>query len=384
MQLDTLLIDAFSTLPLEMLPLIVEKDLTIKDIYHLKHVSTWFNNNIDYWMINSTIIKNENSHVCTNGLISFNFNHQTKNFQHFMHNESHKRAKALTLLGWDNTIPQALTDFSTILSSPIACTMVSKLYPNMVDSNGNTLMHIACNNNANVLLGNLSDRIETINFLLENYANPNIQNKKGQTPFMRACHDNQIKIVKMLLKNGADPNTKDAWGNTLLEKACDSENIPIIQCLLQSKKTDLTTANSEGYTLLHRLCLQGKTDLVKLLLENTKCSSTNIKDKIGWLPIHSACRLGYKEIIELLLTANPANGTVKTTSGYTPTYLANLHKYPQIVKLLDSHNQKHNTDLPMLIEPKMKKYYYRLTLLLLILTATYLYAHLKLHKTSPI
>lgn len=53
-----------------------------------------------------------------------------------------------------------------------------------------------------------------VSYLLQNGANPNIQNKDGMTPLMYAASNNHTNIVKCLLDANADPHIGDISGWT--------------------------------------------------------------------------------------------------------------------------------------------------------------------------
>jgi ankyrin repeat protein len=63
----------------------------------------------------------------------------------------------------------------------------------------------------------LFQRYAMVELLLNNKANPNLQNRKAQyTPLMWASHVGNAAIVKLLLDRGADPMLQNKFGRTAL------------------------------------------------------------------------------------------------------------------------------------------------------------------------
>ena len=75
---------------------------------------------------------------------------------------------------------------------------------NIKDEDNNTLLHHACEN----------DRHDSIKLLLNNGANPNInENSFGLTPLHWATEYEDMDMVKLLIDNGANPNIPDDNGD---------------------------------------------------------------------------------------------------------------------------------------------------------------------------
>lgn len=60
------------------------------------------------------------------------------------------------------------------------------------------------------------DRLDLLNYLLQNGFNVNTQDAHGMSPLMYAAWDNKREMVEALLKAGANPNLKDRFGYTAL------------------------------------------------------------------------------------------------------------------------------------------------------------------------
>lgn len=69
-------------------------------------------------------------------------------------------------------------------------------------------------------------------FLLQRNADPNIRNKKGQTPLQLATTLNLVDIVEELVKRGAQVNVSDQTGETPIISAVHQRSIPMIRRLL--------------------------------------------------------------------------------------------------------------------------------------------------------
>lgn len=70
-----------------------------------------------------------------------------------------------------------------------------------------TALHIAVENR----------KIDSVKLLLTNNANPNLQDKWGNIPLMRACHLD-IELIKLLVKYGSECNKENYYGNSSYNK----------------------------------------------------------------------------------------------------------------------------------------------------------------------
>jgi ankyrin repeat protein len=79
----------------------------------------------------------------------------------------------------------------------------------------------------------------TVKFLLDNGANPNIADRDEFTPLMAACwHMGNIDTVRLLLKNGADANVKDVTGKSAIDYAKKFERKDILDLLISSRSVN--------------------------------------------------------------------------------------------------------------------------------------------------
>lgn len=94
---------------------------------------------------------------------------------------------------------------------------------NKQDTQGDTALHIAAELN----------QLEIVKLLIENNANPNLENKKGKTPLMKASSKGNEKIVKYLLDHNADPNHENKKGESALIFASSCGHETIVKLLVE-------------------------------------------------------------------------------------------------------------------------------------------------------
>ena len=95
------------------------------------------------------------------------------------------------------------------------------------DNDGNTPLHLVfeCE----------YPEIEIIEFLLDNGANINAKNNRGENVLRYACEHYGIEdIIKFLIEKGADINMKDNIGRSALEAACKLEDLPVVKLLIEN------------------------------------------------------------------------------------------------------------------------------------------------------
>ncbi len=103
-----------------------------------------------------------------------------------------------------------------------------------------------------------------VKLLLEEGANPDIQNNIGWTVLIFAASKGHTAIVKLLLEHGADPNIQEEDGWTALIWAASKGNMAMVQALLQhNAKADIQ--EKDGWTALRLARSNGHTEVAALL-----------------------------------------------------------------------------------------------------------------------
>ncbi|XP_024070705.1 ankyrin repeat domain-containing protein 34B [Terrapene carolina triunguis] len=145
-------------------------------------------------------------------------------------------------------------------------------------------------------------RLRLTRLLLEGGAYINESNDRGVTPLMIACKTQHVdqqsvskaKMVKYLLENKADPNIQDKSGKTALMHACLEKAGPEVVSLLLKNGADLSLQDHSGYSALVYAVNSEDRETLKVLL--------------------NACKARGKEVI--IITTDKSPSGKQTTKQY--------------------------------------------------------------------
>ncbi|XP_071084549.1 serine/threonine-protein phosphatase 6 regulatory ankyrin repeat subunit B-like [Haliotis cracherodii] len=208
----------------------------------------------------------------------------------------------------------------------------------LVDNNGNSLLHIACNG------GNTA----IVQYLVSP-SNINTRGQNGWTPVMMAAFKGHQSVFELLVSENADLTLVDNNGDILLHNACYGGNTAIVQYLvspsnvntrgqnkwtplmmaavkghqsvfdlLVSKDADLTLVDKNGNSLLHVACYGGNTAIVQYLVSP---SNVNTRGQNEWTPVMMAAFQGHQSVFDLLVSKN-ADLTLVDKNGNSLLHLA--------------------------------------------------------------
>lgn len=141
----------------------------------------------------------------------------------------------------------------------------------------------------------LAAEADVVNLLLENKANPNIANKKGDTPLLRISKwmesKSTLECVKNLINHGADADARDGDGCNILHKARNSESIlrfffeegigPDVNCADKFGYTPLTSMDSYFCSSFMVLLHQGADANIPNKAENLWSTIPNTYRSLG-------------------------------------------------------------------------------------------------------
>ncbi len=124
-------------------------------------------------------------------------------------------------------------------------------------------------------------KVEILEDLLVRGANPNIPNKKMQTPLHSAAWHNDEAKVSLLLANTANPNAQNDEGNTPLHDAAFRGNQNIVAILVLNG-ANVDSRNNAGNTPMHMAAKNDQPVIVQQLTESF--ADQNIRNNEGKTP----------------------------------------------------------------------------------------------------
>ncbi|KFM79602.1 Ankyrin repeat and FYVE domain-containing protein 1, partial [Stegodyphus mimosarum] len=210
----------------------------------------------------------------------------------------------------------------------IAKTLVShKANINQTDNRGWTLLHKAIDR---------EDEFSAL-FLIENRASVNLATPSEKaTPLHLVASfkpkdvsaevtSGMTKIASKLLQNGADPNLQDINGNTCLHRTVAAHNFPVFDLLLAHTHLDLEIKNADGQTVLWFALDAGiggydENSFAAKLVKRGSCVDA-VCPLNGDTLLHLACRAGNEEA-GIFLAVHGAKPNLTNNKGEAPLHIS--------------------------------------------------------------
>jgi ankyrin repeat protein len=106
--------------------------------------------------------------------------------------------------------------------------------------------------------------------------------------------------VRTLLAMGADPHAEDNWGYAPVHLAARKGHTRVVEILLEATNNQVRPSYCH-HTPLQLAAKHGREDTVDVLL-STNATDINVRDFIGFTPLHSASAAGQVRIVKRLLS----------------------------------------------------------------------------------
>ena len=194
------------------------------------------------------------------------------------------------------------------------------------NNNGQTALMIAVNNRSS----------EVIRVLLENGADPNVEDKNGSNILSYALSD--PNILKLFLDKGANPNVI-VNGQPLLHQAV-YRNDATFQTLLAYKNTDVNIRNSNGDNILHVLAkAPNYAQKINLLLASS--AAINAPNNQLETPLIKAVQSRNLAAVTIFVDSK-ANLNARDALGRTALYYANQNA------MMGAYDRVHYGSAPMM------------------------------------
>jgi len=168
--------------------------------------------------------------------------------------------------------------------------------------------------------------------------NYNIRRSEGLAPLHYAVINNYSGLYSLLLERNIDVNIKSASGATALHEAVRTGNIPIIKSLLENG-ADVNARDARGNSPLH-IGVPSDThrEVISILLSNK--AYPNLRDEHGDTPLHIAIILNRSLDVVQLLLGGGSDVFIRNIEGKTPLYIAVYERREAVIPVLLSYGSE--------------------------------------------
>ncbi|WP_285766332.1 ankyrin repeat domain-containing protein [Peribacillus sp. SI8-4] len=176
---------------------------------------------------------------------------------------------------------------------------------------------------------------ETINSLIEDGADIDLQDSKGRTAIMIAAYHNDLKTAKILIAAGADVNIQDDMKNNPFLYAGAEGYLEILRATIDAG-ADPAMTNRYGGTALIPASEHGYVSVIKELLNQTDIDINHVNN-LGWTALLEAIILNdgdeQQQTVQLLLD-HGADVNIADHDKVTPLQHARMKGLKDIERML--------------------------------------------------
>lgn len=196
--------------------------------------------------------------------------------------------------------------------------------------NDSELKHYGSNLNSQLRLAVRQGQLKTIQYLVDQGADPRVKGLHGETIMHIAAEHDQLKVIQWLEERGADIHSTGNLGRTLLYSAAFYDRLEMVKWL-KEQGADVN-ARFQGSTPLHTAAGRGRFSMVKVL---TKLGADiHAKNHARLTPIHQAAFGGHIEIVKWLRKRGAKVTEEQNFSGDTTLHIVARKGLLEIVQWL--------------------------------------------------
>ncbi|KAL4446526.1 hypothetical protein ABPG74_005464 [Tetrahymena malaccensis] len=200
---------------------------------------------------------------------------------------------------------------------------------------GQTVLHVACQLGYTKMIIQILEYLESLSLINEVI---DVVDSSHFTPLIlviKSTDDGIPEAVESLLKFNANPNIQDKDGNTALHYAASMGQEECCEILLNSNKININQQNCHGETPLIQSIIEGQFNIINMLLNHK--IDLEIQDKKGRSAIHYAAITKGNSPAYIRCLAEKCDLNKKDYDGNTPLLLAaslSLKKHYRAIELL--------------------------------------------------
>ncbi|XP_035192873.1 ankyrin repeat domain-containing protein 27 isoform X2 [Oxyura jamaicensis] len=200
------------------------------------------------------------------------------------------------------------------------------------DNNGNTPLHLACT------YGH-EDCVKALVYYDVRSCRLDIGNEKGDTPLHIAARWGYQGIIEVLLQNGANPDIQNRMKETSLQCALNSKILSLMELNYLTFERGQSASESPLRSPQHSVETFSRVSSVSSL-SSASIDTRQEEIKNSYKEVEKLLRAVADGDLEMKFARIPANGlgvNVSNQDGFTPLHMAALHGHSELVSLLLKH-----------------------------------------------